>query len=83
MTGLADTATKAIGIDLLARKGERRLGAEVKGWPSKGYSDPRRSEEVKPTQQTTQAGHWFSRAVAKAKMLLDSHPDRRSLGRAS
>jgi Holliday junction resolvase len=30
----ADTAMKAPGVDVLARKGERRLGAEVKGWPS-------------------------------------------------
>lgn len=79
VTGEADTATKAHGVDLLAEKGTRRLGAEVKGWPSKGYADPRRAEEVKKTQPTTQAGHWFSQALMKAVMLLDSHSDHESL----
>lgn len=79
VTGTADTATKAHGVDLLARKGDRLLGAEVKGWPSKGYADPRRAEEVKRTQPTTQALHWFSQALMKAMMLLDSHPDHESL----
>lgn len=79
VTSMADTATKAHGVDLLARKGERRLGAEVKGWPSVGYADPRRAHEVKRTQPTTQAGHWFSQALMKALMLLDSHPDHESL----
>jgi hypothetical protein len=79
VTGEADTATKAHGVDLLATKGVRLLGAEVKGWPSAGYADPRRADEVKRTQPTTQAGHWFSQALMKAVMLLDSHPNHESL----
>lgn len=79
LVSLANTATKAPGIDVLARKGERRLGAEVKGWPSLGYADPRRVDEVKKTQPTNQAGHWFAQAVMKALMLRDSHPDHESL----
>lgn len=75
----ADTAMKAPGVDVLARNGERRLGAEVKGWPSAGYADPRRVSEVKRTQPSTQAGHWFSQALSKAMMLLDSHPGHESL----
>ncbi len=75
VTALADTATKAQGVDVLARKDHRLLGAEVKGWPSRGYADPRRAEENKPTQPTTQAGHWFSQALMKALMLLDSTLD--------
>jgi len=42
---MADTATKQHGVDVLASKGDRLLGAEVKGWPSKGYADVRRAEE--------------------------------------
>jgi hypothetical protein len=38
---MADTATKAPGVDVLAGKGAWRLGAEVKGWPSADYADPR------------------------------------------
>jgi len=79
VTGTADTATKAHGVDLLASKGNRLLGAEVKGWPSKVYADLRRASEIKKTQPTTQAVHWFSQALLKAMMLLDSHPDHESL----
>jgi len=79
ITAAADTATKALGVDVLAIKGGRRLGAEVKGWPSTGYADPRRAAEVKRTQPSTQAGHWFSQALFKAMMLLDSHPGYESL----
>ncbi|BCB86599.1 hypothetical protein [Phytohabitans suffuscus] len=75
----ADTATKAPGVDVLADRRERQLGAEVKGWPSAGYADPRRAAEVKRTQPSTQAGHWFSQALFKAIMLLDSHPGHESL----
>jgi hypothetical protein len=66
-------------VDVLAVKGSRRLGAEVKGWPSAGYADPRRAAEAKRTQPSTQAGHWFSQALCKAIMLLDSHPGYESL----
>jgi len=76
---IADTATKAHGVDVLAHTDGRRLGAEVKGWPSRNYADPRRNAETKPTQPTLQAGHWFSQAIMKALMLLDSHPGRESL----
>lgn len=79
ITSLADTATKTRGVDLLAHKGPRLLGAEVKGWPSSGYADPRRAAEVKPTQPSTQAAHWFAQALLKGVMLLDSHPDHESL----
>ena len=79
ITATANTATKAPGVDVLAAKGQRRLGAEVKGWPSVGYADPRRAAEVKRTQPSTQAGHWFSQALFKALALLDSHPGHESL----
>lgn len=79
IVGLADTATKQHGVDVLANRGDRLLGAEVKGWPSTNYADLRRADEVKRTQPTSQAGHWFSQALMKAIMLVDSHPDHESL----
>ncbi len=79
ITAVADTARKARGVDVLAEKGPRRLGAEVKGWPSAGYADPRRAAEVKRTQPSNQAGHWFGQALLKAMELLHSHPERESL----
>jgi hypothetical protein len=39
ITAAADTAMKASGVDVLAIKSQRRLGAEVRGWPSAGYAD--------------------------------------------
>jgi hypothetical protein len=79
ITAMADTATKAPGIDVQAQKHPRRLGAEVKGWPSRDYADLRRAAESKRTQPSTQAGHWFSQALCKAMQLLDSHPGYESL----
>ena len=79
VTSEADTASKARGVDVLAEKAERHLGAEVKGYPSSTYSDPRRAGEKKPTAPTNQAGHWFSQAVTKGLMLLDTHPGHESL----
>lgn len=79
VTAMADTAARAPGVDVVAHKGARWLGAEVKGWPSTGYADPGRAREPKPTRPSTQAGHWYAQAVTKALMLLDSHPGHESL----
>jgi hypothetical protein len=38
-----------------------------------------RATEVQRTQPNTQAGHWFSQALLKAMMLMDSHPGHESL----
>ena len=51
----------------------------MKGWPSIGYADPRRGDETKPTQPSTQAAHWFAQALSKAMMLLDERPGHESL----
>ncbi|TDC56649.1 hypothetical protein E1212_01360 [Jiangella ureilytica] len=79
LVSLADTASREHGVDVVARKDDRRLGAEVKGWPSAGYADVRRADEIKKTRPSTQAGHWYSQALVKAVMLLDSHPGHESL----
>ncbi|KUG55627.1 hypothetical protein AVL62_04770 [Serinicoccus chungangensis] len=76
---LADTAKKSRGVDVLARRGERLLGAEVKGYPSDKYVDPRRAHETKKTKPTTQARHWFSHGILAALMLRDAQPERESL----
>jgi Holliday junction resolvase-like predicted endonuclease len=79
LVSMADTASREHGVDVIARKDDRLLGAEVKGWPSKGYADLRRSAETKKTRPATQAAHWFAQALLKAVMLLDSHPGHESL----
>jgi hypothetical protein len=71
----ANTATKEHGIDVVASLGSQIAGIEVKGFPTRTYADSRRHAETKPTQPSTQAGHWYSQAVLAAMRLRTRHPD--------
>ncbi|HEX5144575.1 MAG TPA: hypothetical protein VFW21_11975 [Mycobacterium sp.] len=71
---VADTATKEAGIDVLAVKAARVLAVEVKGYPSIRYADPRRADDIKPTNPATQARHWYAQALLKAMLTRDEHP---------
>jgi Holliday junction resolvase-like predicted endonuclease len=62
----ADTASRQRGIDLIARKGARRLAVEVKGYPGTVYARGERAGQPKPTAPTTQARHWFAQALLTA-----------------
>ena len=72
---VADTASRAPGIDVLATKAARILAVEVKGYPSRAYADPQRSHEVKPTSPGVQARHWYAAALLKAMLTGEEHPD--------
>ena len=72
---VADTATKEHGIDVLAVRDGRTLAVEVKGYPGKGYADPRRAGETKPTAPAVQARHWYAQAILKAMLTHSDHPD--------
>jgi hypothetical protein len=72
---VADTATRQRGVDILARKGNRRLAIEVKGWPSTTYASGPQMGQPKSTQPTTQAANWFGHAVLAALMLRQARPD--------
>jgi hypothetical protein len=74
ITAESDTAMRAQGYDIAASKGARRLVVEVKGYPSTGYRDPRRANEVKRTNPTLQAKHWFADALLKMVRLSGQHP---------
>lgn len=65
ITSVADVAARARADDIATSKGSRRLAVEVKGYPSRGYRDPRRANEIKPTNPTLQAKHWFAEALLK------------------
>ena len=52
---VADTPSRAHGTDIVAVKDGVKVGIEVKGLPSRRYTDPARALEVKPTQPSTQA----------------------------
>jgi len=77
LRSVVDTASKARGTDIVAVVDGRVLHIEVKGWPSSGYADPRRAGEVKRTQPTLQAKHWYAGAVLSALRLRDRHPQDR------
>jgi hypothetical protein len=74
---VADTASKARGTDVVATVAGRRLHVEVKGWPSTMYADPRRAGEVKRTQPTVQAKHWYAEAVLSALRLRGRYAEDR------
>jgi Holliday junction resolvase-like predicted endonuclease len=76
---VANTATKEHGIDVIATRDNQTVGVEVKGFPSRGYADPARSGEVKRTNPSTQAGHWYAQALLAAMRLRGKEPEWRSV----
>lgn len=74
ITSTSDTASRAQGEDIAATKDGRHLVVEVKGYPSIGYRDPRRATEVKRTNPTLQAKHWFADALLKLVRLQGTRP---------
>lgn len=75
----ADTASREHGIDVLAHKGSRHLGAEVKGFPSSNFADPARAGERKRAKPNSQARLWYGKALHAAMILRDAEPDWNSL----
>jgi hypothetical protein len=71
---VADTASREQGIDVVASKGTRTLAIEVKGFPSRSYADPRKADQVKPTNPLTQARHWYAAAMLQAMLMRQQHP---------
>jgi hypothetical protein len=71
---MADTRSKERGVDIHASRDGRTLLVEAKGYPSKNYRDSRRAGEVKPTNPTNQAQHWYSHALLKAMRLQTKYP---------
>ena len=63
------------GIDVIASKGARMLAVEVKGFPSRSYADPRKVDQVKPTNPSVQARHWYAAAMLQAMLMRHEHPD--------
>ena len=72
---LADTESKAQGVDVLARTADGTLAVEVKGYPTTTYEHGPQRGQPKPTQPTNQARQWFSHALLGVMLLRDSYPD--------
>jgi hypothetical protein len=62
----SDTASHEQGPDVAASRPGRSLLVEVKGYPSSGCRDPRRASEVKRTNPSIQAQHWYAAGLLKA-----------------
>jgi uncharacterized protein (DUF433 family) len=74
---VADTITRARGVDIQASLNGQELLVEVKGFPSRLYLRGSRQGEIKPTQPALQARHWLSDAVFKAMELRSKRPEAR------
>jgi hypothetical protein len=71
---VADTAKKAHGTDIVAAKGPEKVSVEVKGFPSRRYTDPARANENKPTQPSTQARTWYANALLSVLRVASCEP---------
>jgi Holliday junction resolvase-like predicted endonuclease len=75
----ADTASRQRGIDIVAAREPEELAIEVKGFPGRGFADPRRAEERKRAQPSTQAKGWYGRAILAAMLTRSRMPHCRSV----
>lgn len=76
---VANTSTKEHGVDVIGTRDGQTFGVEVKGFPSRDYADPARAGEIKRTQPSTQASHWYAQAVLAAMRLRHKEPTWRSV----
>jgi len=75
----ANTATREQGVDVVAERGDERLGIEVKGFPSRYYVVGPKKGLVKPTTPVEQAKKWFCHALVPAMRLRTREPETRSV----
>lgn len=71
----ADTATREVGIDILAADGGQRIAVEVKGYPSEVYTRGPHAGQPKRTRPPTQARHWYASAILTTMLTREAHPD--------
>lgn len=75
ITSLADTASRATGVDLLASRDDELLAVEVKGYPTTTYARGPNAGLPKPTQPANQARQWYSHALLSVMLLRQQHPN--------
>ena len=75
----ADTDRRQRGIDIIAERETEELAIEVKGFPGRGFADPRRADEQKRAQPSTQATGWYGRAILAAMLTRARRPHSRSV----
>jgi hypothetical protein len=75
---IADTVRRERGIDVVAARGNDTLAIEVKGFPGRGFADPRRRGEKKRAHPNGQATGWYGRAALAAMLTRSRLPQARS-----
>jgi len=75
----ANTAMRERGVDVVAERAGERLGAEVKGYPSRFYVNGPKKGQVKVTAPENQAPKWFAHALVPAMKLRGREPEARSV----
>lgn len=70
-----NTASREGGVDVIADRDGQTMGAEVKGYPTVGYADPKRADEKKKAKPQGQAGNWYAKAILAAMKLRSAEPD--------
>lgn len=75
----ANTRTREPGVDVIAERGDERLGIEVKGFPSRFYVTGAKRGLVKPTTPLEQAKKWYSHALVPAMRLRTRESRTRSV----
>lgn len=71
---VADTATRARGVDIRARRDETTLLIEAKGYPSTLYARGDSAGLPKKTKPATQAPNWFGSALLTAVLCQTKYP---------
>lgn len=69
---VADTKAREHGPDILARRGERRIAVEVKGYPQPVYASGEMAGQPKKWHTASQARTYFATAVHAAMVMRDS-----------
>lgn len=70
----ANTETREAGVDIEARKADRILLVEIKGFPSKFYRRGKNAGEKKPTNPSTQARHWYAEVLLSSMLRQGQYP---------
>jgi hypothetical protein len=71
---VADTAARAHGADIRARKEGKTLIVEAKGYPLTVYARGENKGQPKPTKPDVQARHWYSHVLFDAILRQSKYP---------
>lgn len=71
----ANTKTKEAGVDIQAKKNDKILLVEVKGYPTTTIQWGIKKGQPKSTRPNTQARHWYSEVLLTAILRQEQEPE--------